>query len=431
MQIHVVEPGQTLSSIGRQYQIAPGLIARYNGLAPPYSLAVGQSLLILTPSSTYTVREGDTLSSVSRRTGVGVLELLRANPNLGGTDALYPGQILVLGFTDQPLRAVEANGYAYSFVRPEILRGILPFTTYLTPFTYGITADGGLVPLDDGPLLELARQYGVQPWMHLSTLTESGVFSSALAQSILDSPQLQEVLADNVVRTMEEKGYQGLDVDFEYISGSYAQAYAQFVGLLRRRVNAAGLEVIVALAPKTSADQPGTLYEGHNYRLLGENADAVLLMTYEWGYTYGPPMAVAPIDSVRRVLDYAVTEIPPEKIFMGFPNYAYDWSLPYNAGASRATLISNEYAAQLAVEKGAEIRFDERAQTPYFSYLAESGVTHEVWFEDARSSYQKLLLIRDYGFRGVGFWNYMRPFTAGFSILNTLYTIENKVASAP
>ena len=141
-------------------------------------------------------------------------------------------------------------------------------------------------------------------------------------------------------------------------------------------------------------------------------------------------MAVAPIESVRRVLDYAVTEIPREKIFMGFPNYAYDWSLPYNAGASRAVVISNEYAPELAAQKGAEIRFDQQAQTPYFSYLAESGVTHEVWFEDARSSYQKLLLIEEYGFRGVGYWNYMRPFTANFSILNVLYRIRNGDAPA-
>jgi len=42
-------------------------------------------------------------------------------------------------------------------------------------------------------------------------------------------------------------------------------------------------------------------------------------MTYEWGYTYGPAMAVAPINNVKAVLDYAITEIPPEKIYMGIP----------------------------------------------------------------------------------------------------------------
>ncbi len=52
-------------------------------------------------------------------------------------------------------------------------------------------------------------------------------------------------------------------------------------------------------------------------------------MTYEWGYKYGPNMAVAPLNMVRRVLDYAVTEIIPEKIMLGIPNYGYDWPLPF------------------------------------------------------------------------------------------------------
>ncbi len=134
-------------------------------------------------------------------------------------------------------------------------------------------------------------------------------------------------------------------------------------------------------------------------------------------------MAVAPIASVRRVLDYAITEIPPEKIFMGFPNYAYNWTLPFHAGSTRAQLIGNEQAVRLAAEVGAEIQFDETSATPYFYYTDMAGQVHEVWFEDARSSLAKLRLIDEYGFRGVGYWNFMRPFTQNFSILAALYQI--------
>ena len=41
MQIHVVQSGQTLWSIGREYGVLPGLLARFNGLTEPYRLAVG------------------------------------------------------------------------------------------------------------------------------------------------------------------------------------------------------------------------------------------------------------------------------------------------------------------------------------------------------------------------------------------------------
>ena len=136
-------------------------------------------------------------------------------------------------------------------------------------------------------------------------------------------------------------------------------------------------------------------------------------------------MAVAPVNLVRRVLDYAVTEIPPEKIFMGFPNYAYDFALPYVAGASRARSLSNPGAVELAVQVGAEIHYDETAQTPYFYYTDSAGVVHEVWFEDVRSSLAKFRLVEEYGFRGLGYWNFMRPFPANFSLLNAMFRIKS------
>ena len=86
-----------------------------------------------------------------------------------------------------------------------------------------------------------------------------------------------------------------------------------------------GYTVMVALAPKTSAGQPGLLYEAHDYAALGAAADDVLLMTYEWGYALSEPMAVAPIDKVEQVVRFAVSQIPPDKIFLGMPNYGYDW----------------------------------------------------------------------------------------------------------
>ena len=109
-------------------------------------------------------------------------------------------------------------------------------------------------------------------------------------------------------------------------------------------------------------------------------------MTYEWGYTYGPPMAVAPIGAVRRVVEFALTQMDAAKILLGFPNYAYDWTLPFTAGATRAQSIGNEAAPLLAAQYGAEIQFDTQSQTPYFTYLDEAGQPHEVWFEDVRST---------------------------------------------
>ena len=146
-------------------------------------------------------------------------------------------------------------------------------------FTYGFTPEGALVPMDDERLLALAGACGVQPLLHLSTLTAAGTFSAAQAAALLRGPALQQTLAANVLQTMLEKGYEGLDVDFEYLGRDLAEPYAAFIQLLRDTLAPYALPLITALAPKTSAAQPGTLYEGHNYASLSPASDAVLLMT--------------------------------------------------------------------------------------------------------------------------------------------------------
>ena len=413
MLIHVVRPGETLYAIAGRYGADPELLRTANGVPDSGALAVGQTLVIQPVETFHVVQPGQTLSGVARLYGVSLRQLYRNNYGLEGRPALRPGQTLVIAYDEERLGTVSTNGYAYPFISPEELGATLPYMSYLTPFTYGIDQEGGLLPLDDGALLAEARRLGAAPLMHLSTLTEAGQFSSQRAASLLEDPARQAALTDQVLATIAEKGYLGLDVDFEYLPAA-----------LRERLAPLGLPVLAALAPKTRPDQPGLLYEAHDYALLGAAADYVLLMTYEWGYTYGPPMAVAPLPNVRQVLDYAVTVIPREKIYLGIPNYGYDWPLPFVQGETRARSISNQEAVAIAVANGAEIQFDERAQSPWFRYTRE-GVEHQVWFEDARSMSAKLRLIQEYGLWGAGYWNLMRPYPQGWTVLNALYRVRD------
>ena len=425
MEIHVVRAGETLYAIAGQHGVDPALLGVLNGVDEDGALAVGQTLVIRQVETFHVVQPGQTLDGIARQYGLSLRQLYRNNFQLGGNSLIRPGQSLVITWRDQPAAAAYTNGYAYPFISRELLSAQLPYMSQLTPFTYGIDASGGLLPLDDGMLLQEAARLGTTPLMHLSTLTETGGFSSQRAVEVLTGPALQDALVDQILATIAAKGYRGLDVDFEYIPGEQRTAYAAFIRRLRERLSPLGLSVVVALAPKTYAEQPGLLYEAHDYALLGAAADFVLLMTYEWGYTAGPPMAVAPLPNVRQVLDYAVTEIPREKIYLGIPNYGYDWPLPFREGETRARSLSNQEAVRLAVRYGAEIRFDETAQAPWFPYTAPDGGAHVVWFEDARSMSAKLRLIGEYGLHGAGYWNLMRPYPQGWTVLNALYVVED------
>lgn len=419
MEIYVVKQGDSIYSIARRFGVSPVRLAYDNQITGQEYLVPGQALLILFPEVIHTVEKGETLSRVAERYDVEEKQILRNNPFLMDQNYLIAGQQLVIAYEETPKSAMEVIGYVYPYVARYIVREALLYLNRLLIFSYGFTSAGELVPpfVEEDWLIREARGFQVSPILVLTPFTEAGVFNNQLVKRVSEEPQVQEQLIENLLGVVKEKGYDGVDVDFEYILPEDRVGYAQFVGKLRIAMNEIGRSVSVALAPKVSADQKGLLYEGMDYRLLGENADSAFLMTYEWGYTYGPPMAVAPINKVRQVLDYAVTEIPADKIIMGIPNYGYDWQLPFERGVTKAALIGNVEAVRIAAQNGAEIQFDETARSPYFIYW-QDGRKHEVWFEDVRSIQIKIDTAISYGFRGIGYWNLMRPFRSNWLLVN-------------
>ena len=425
MIIHTVKSGETVYSIAGKYGVSSELLIINNGLEGiTNALPPGLGLVILIPDTTYTVRNDDTTRSIANKFGITLNDLYRKNLILGGEDTIYPGQTLVINYTDAPLYNFAVGGYSYTFITNELLNETLPLMKLFMPFTYGFTPEGNIVNLDDERLLARAFHYGTAPYFHLSTLTEDGSFSNELAREMLSNMQLWPVLADNILEIMNAKGFSGLDIDFEFLLAEDREIYPQFISYMRERVNSYSYPLIVALPPKVSSDQPGQLYEGIDYRLLGQAADYCLLMTYEWGYTYGPPMPVSPTPSIRRVLDYAITEIDPAKIYMGLSNYGYDWPLPYVSGETKARSLSNVEAVNLASETGSDILYSEEYDAPYFNYTNSDGTKHEVWFEDARSIAAKLSIINEYSFHGGLYWNLNRDNPQNLSALSSLMNYE-------
>lgn len=359
----------------------------------------------------YIVKPGDDIDSIASRFGVPTDRVIYVN-QLDYPYRLAVGQALLITFeTIISGRNVISNGFAYPFISPWVLGQTLPFLDELSVFSYGFTTEGELVlpALPTEWMINDAISEGTKPVLTLTPFGPDGQFSNYLIHRVLSDTAARNRLIRNLYETVLNQGYQGVNIDFEFILAEDRDRFTEFVRDVTYAVNELGYEVTVDLAPKTSADQPGVLYEGKDYPALGAAADRVLIMTYEWGYTYGPAMAVAPINKVREVLDYAVTEIPREKISMGVPNYGYDWKLPYVRGESKATTIGNVEAIQIAMRNDSRILYDETAQSPYFSYVNE-GITHEVWFEDARSMLAKYRLVREYGLHGIGCWQIMQLF---------------------
>ena len=140
MVIYVVQPGDTLESIAREYGVPLSRLISQNELDPAANLAVGQTIVILYPEQIYTVKSGDTLSVIADRYGVTINELLRNNPQLKGKTDLFEGQTLIISYDTEKLGNIAVNGYIYPFVDRDVLIQTLPYLTYLTLFTYGFTS---------------------------------------------------------------------------------------------------------------------------------------------------------------------------------------------------------------------------------------------------------------------------------------------------
>lgn len=376
MEIYVVKPGDTLDTISDIYGISPESIIYDNQLSYPYALAIGQALYLSTETSVS--------SGLSAYT----------------------------------------NGYAYPFIDHTVLEATLPFLSTLSVFSYGFTTEGTLIPpaYDDNFMIDAAYRFNANPVLTLTPFGPDGQFNNYLITTVVNNDAVKNTLLQNLLATMQKKGFSGVDIDFEYILPDDRIPFVNFVSDTKTFLAPYGYTVSVALAPKISDNQPGLLYAGKDYGLLGEAADSVLLMTYEWGYTYGPPMAVAPINKVREVVEYALTRIPPKKIDLGIPNYGYNFILPYQRGVSAADTINNLEAVQLAISHDVPISFDETAMSPYFQY-EENGILHEVWFEDVRSLREKYSLVSQYGLRGIGVWQIMNFFRAGWLLFDDSFTI--------
>lgn len=373
----------------------------------------------------YVVRPGDSVDSIAQALEINVDQLIFDN-QLVYPYALAIGQALLINrYTRNAAGAISAGGYAYPFIKSWVLEQTLPFLSELMVFSYGFTSEGMLLPPaygDDMWMIKTALRFGTEPVLTLTPFGTDGNFNNRLIHSLVNNEEYVDRLIRELLQTMAEKGYVGVDIDFEYILKEDRDVFTAFVRKTADAMREAGYHTSVALAPKTSDDQAGLLYEGKDYGALGEAADHVLLMTYEWGYTYGPPMAVAPLNQVRRVVEYALTEIPAAKIDLGIPNYGYDWPLPFERGVTKAATIGNVQAVQIAVAHGAEILFDNLAESPYFTY-SEGGSGHEVWFEDVRSLQAKFRLIKEYGLRGCGYWQIMQWFRANWLLLQDNFYI--------
>jgi spore germination protein len=432
MQIHVVRSGQSLFRIAQTYDIPVSDITEANEISPADTLVVGQALVIPIVGQYYWVQPGDTLTSIARRFGTTAQTLASVNRLEAGV-TLNVG--LRLYIPPSPKRSAEINAYieprgtTVSAALIRSAREAAPHLTYLAPFSFRINRDGTLTAPPLGNLRTIAQQNNVTMMMVVTNLEEDQ-FSAELGRIILTNEQIQNRLLDTIIETANRLNFRDIHFDIEHLRPEDREAYNRFLRKAAGRIHQQGFLMSTALAPKISATQVGEWYEAHDYRAHGEIADFVVIMTYEWGYSGGPPMAVSPIGPVRDVLEYAISEMPASKIMMGQNLYGYDWTLPYVPGGPYARALSPQQAIALARTRSARIEYDTAAQAPFFRYWDDNRKEHIVWFEDARSIQAKLNLLKELRLRGISYWKLGLSFPQNWLLIDDNFNVVKRPAAA-
>ncbi|MDV6377995.1 glycoside hydrolase family 18 protein [Sporosarcina sp. GW1-11] len=426
MQIHVVQQGQSLFEIGQIYGVPYQQIILANELDSD-QLVVGQALVIPIIGTYYWVRPGDSLYKIAQTHGLSFERLAQIN-GINPIAVLQVGQRLYI--PEQPKTPIDSLLYVEprNPVSPEMLAEVrrrVKQLTYLAMFSYEVQRDGSLKEPNIANMPTTAKNAGVINMIVLTNLENYG-FSAELAHVIFTDQAAQNRMIQQAIAEAKKIGYGDIHFDFELLFPEDRELYNQLLRNARDQIHQAGLTLSTALAPKAGEVKTG-IYGAHDYKVHGEITDFVVLMTYEWGYTYSAPQAVSPIGPVRKVVEYAISQIPREKIFLGQNLYGYDWSAPFGQEDSMpATALSPRMATNLAIKERVAIEYDAVAQAPHFTYYDAQGTEHEVWFEDARSIHAKFDLLKEFKLRGIMYWKLGLAFPQNWLLLEDRFRIRKR-----
>lgn len=421
MVIHVVQAGETIASIANRYMVPVTRLVYENGIANPYNLVVGQTIVITYPSETYEVKTGDTLESIAKEYNVTIMQLYRNNPGLLERDYIIPGETLIIHYDTKG--TITTNAYAYPFINREILRKALPYLTYLSILNYKTMRGGEIESFyDDTELIQIAKDAGVVPLMLLTSLTILGERDPEMVYDILIDAQYQDRHASNMARIMKEKGYSGINITITFLNSTNQELYLNYLRRVTSYLKEEGFIVFITIDPNLVAEENQTQFENVDYSEYGNLVEEIYLTKFHWGTQYGPPGPVSSIKSTSAYLEFMMETVNPSEINIGFPLLGYDWRLPYILGYTQANAVTLDSAIELASMTNSTILFDDISKTPYFEYTMEAEARinrNVVWFVDARAIYEIVKLVLDNGLSGTGLWYIMNYFPQLWLIINS------------
>jgi spore germination protein YaaH len=267
---------------------------------------------------------------------------------------------------------------------------------------YRSQAEGSVAAVNENlNLVAAARDHDLNLFATVTNQPAGGGgFSRKLAAAILATAATRRRHIDALVQLVLDKGYDGIDLDWEELTAADRERFSLFVEELAAALHHVHRFLSVAVYPKTSEPGKWETQKSEDYRRIGAAADEVKLMTYAYSGPWSQAGPQAPYQWLDEVLTLAEKEIPARKIAMGVPFFGFDWH------GEHVTTLRAASASAAAKRYHAVVTRDAASGEAVLRYVDANGTRHVAYYQDARAVAAKLSYLRRRHPKvsGVAFW---------------------------
>jgi len=155
-------------------------------------------------------------------------------------------------------------------------------------------------------VLKAAGQYHLKTEMVVQLADGDGTLTELLAGDAAVQNSISAIVAEATL-------YKGVNLDFEGLGYSQTgaeleavrESFNSYVSRLAKQLHAAGKSLSLSLHP------PNSSFKGYDYRALGQHADRIIIMAYDYG------TKPEPTHLVTQAVEVAVAVVPPAKLSLG------------------------------------------------------------------------------------------------------------------
>ncbi|OGH19967.1 MAG: hypothetical protein A3D74_03655 [Candidatus Levybacteria bacterium RIFCSPHIGHO2_02_FULL_37_13] len=264
-------------------------------------------------------------------------------------------------------------------------------------------ADGGWGMWKDpklDSLIKTAKSKGLKVYLTFKSFNNTDI------ENLVSSDSAVQTFISNALYFVNSKNLDGINLDFEYIGSPTDNVRNGFTRLVINLNTELKRQIPTGILTIDTYIMSGSVRDLFDLQALSKNTDAFVIMGYDMHYSLGPPGPISPMGGAVNIIGLMqgyLEKVPPEKIILAVPYYAYDWpiTLDSSIGSPSAAIIS--YAEIAQVSKVHNLIWDETSQTPSYKYT-DKGTQREVHFENVRSLGIKYDFVSAKNLKGVGIW---------------------------